>query len=117
MTELARAAGPLAAVGLAVLVVAPRREVRLAGHVDSRYIAPRFQAASDALASLAQLLELLARQSRTFSQIVSAPETKKFLADSGADPLINTPEKAQEMFQTAIKEWGEYVRMAKIPQI
>jgi len=52
-----------------------------------------------------------------FSQIVSAPETKKFLADSGADPLINTPEKAQEMFQTAIKEWGEYVRIAKIPQI
>ena len=52
-----------------------------------------------------------------FSQIVSTPETKKFLADSGADPLINTPEKAQEMFQTAIKEWGEYVRIAKIPQI
>jgi len=49
-----------------------------------------------------------------FSQIVSTPETKKFLNDAGADPLINTPEKATEMFQTAIKEWGEYVRMAKI---
>jgi tripartite-type tricarboxylate transporter receptor subunit TctC len=52
-----------------------------------------------------------------FSQIVSAPETKKFLGDAGADPMINTPEKATEMFQTAIKEWGEYVRMAKIPQM
>lgn len=52
-----------------------------------------------------------------FGQIVSSEETRKFLADSGADPMINTPEKADEMFQTAIKEWGEYVRMAKIPQM
>jgi tripartite-type tricarboxylate transporter receptor subunit TctC len=52
-----------------------------------------------------------------FSQIVSTEETKKFLADAGADPMINTPERATEMFQVAIKEWGEYVRMAKIPQM
>jgi tripartite-type tricarboxylate transporter receptor subunit TctC len=52
-----------------------------------------------------------------FGLIVGTEETKKFLADSGADPMINTPEKADEMFQTAIKEWGEYVRMAKIPQM
>ena len=51
-----------------------------------------------------------------FSQIVSTEETIKFLAASGADPMIRTPEQAQAMFQTAIKEWGEYVRMAKIPQ-
>jgi tripartite-type tricarboxylate transporter receptor subunit TctC len=50
-----------------------------------------------------------------FAQIVGSEETKKFLADAGADPLINTPERATEMFQTAIKEWGEYVRIAKIP--
>ena len=49
-----------------------------------------------------------------FGQIVSTEETKKFLADAGADPLINTPEKATEMFQTAIKEWGEFVRIAQI---
>ena len=51
-----------------------------------------------------------------FKQVVSSEETKKFLNASGADPMIRTPEQAQEMFQTAIKEWGEYVRMAKIPQ-
>jgi tripartite-type tricarboxylate transporter receptor subunit TctC len=51
-----------------------------------------------------------------FKQIVSAEDTIKFLAASGADPMIRTPEQAQAMFQTAIKEWGEYVRMAKIPQ-
>jgi tripartite-type tricarboxylate transporter receptor subunit TctC len=50
-----------------------------------------------------------------FMEIVSSPETKKFLNDAGADPMIRTPEQAQKMFQTAIKEWGEYVRLAKIP--
>jgi tripartite-type tricarboxylate transporter receptor subunit TctC len=49
-----------------------------------------------------------------FKQIVSMPETKKFLNDSGADPMIRTPEEAQKMFLTAIKEWGEFVRVAKI---
>jgi tripartite-type tricarboxylate transporter receptor subunit TctC len=51
-----------------------------------------------------------------FKTIVGTPETKKFLNDAGADPMIRTPAEAQKMFQTAIKEWGEYVRMAKIPQ-
>lgn len=51
-----------------------------------------------------------------FTQIVSSEDTKKFLNASGADPMIRTPEQAQAMFETAIKEWGEYVRMAKIPQ-
>ena len=49
-----------------------------------------------------------------FAQIVGTDETKKFLNDSGADPMIRTPEQAQKMFETAIKEWGEYVRLAKI---
>jgi tripartite-type tricarboxylate transporter receptor subunit TctC len=49
-----------------------------------------------------------------FKEIVSSPETKKFLNDSGADPMIRTPEEAQKMFLIAIKEWGEYVRMAGI---
>jgi tripartite-type tricarboxylate transporter receptor subunit TctC len=51
---------------------------------------------------------------RWFSQIVSAEETRRFLNDYGADPMITSPERSQEMFETAIKEWGEYVRMAKI---
>ena len=49
-----------------------------------------------------------------FGEIVRTEETKKFLNGYGADPLINTPERAQQMFETAIKEWAEYVRMAKI---
>ena len=49
-----------------------------------------------------------------FVEIVSTDETKTFLNNFGGDPFINTPEKAQEMFETAIKEWSDYVRMAKI---
>src|SRR5262245_17677315 len=51
-----------------------------------------------------------------FAQIVSTEDTRKFLALSGADPMIRTPEEAQVMFQKAIVEWGDYVRIAKIPQ-
>jgi tripartite-type tricarboxylate transporter receptor subunit TctC len=51
---------------------------------------------------------------RWFVEMVSTQETKAFLNKFGGDPYINTPEKAQEMFETAIKEWGDYVRMAKI---
>jgi tripartite-type tricarboxylate transporter receptor subunit TctC len=51
-----------------------------------------------------------------FKEIVSQEDTKKFLALSGADPMIRTPDEAQAMFEKAIPEWGEYVRLAKIPQ-
>jgi tripartite-type tricarboxylate transporter receptor subunit TctC len=59
---------------------------------------------------------ILDKINQWFKEIVSTEETKKFLAASGADPMIRTPEQAQAMFQKAIQEWGEYVRMAKIPQ-
>jgi tripartite-type tricarboxylate transporter receptor subunit TctC len=49
-----------------------------------------------------------------FVEMVSSSETKAFLNKFGGDPYINTPEKGQELFLKAIKEWGEYVRMAKI---
>ena len=51
---------------------------------------------------------------RWFVEMVSSQETKRFLNSFGGDPYINSPERAQEMLETAIKEWGEYVRMAKI---
>jgi tripartite-type tricarboxylate transporter receptor subunit TctC len=49
-----------------------------------------------------------------FAEIVNAPDTRKLLADAGADPMTRTPEEAQKLLQTAIVEWGEYVRFAKI---
>jgi tripartite-type tricarboxylate transporter receptor subunit TctC len=49
-----------------------------------------------------------------FVQMVSSDETKAFLNKFGGDPFINTPERAQELFEAAIKDWGDYVRIAKI---
>jgi tripartite-type tricarboxylate transporter receptor subunit TctC len=51
-----------------------------------------------------------------FSEIASTEDAKKFLALSGADPMIRTPEQTQEMFLKAIPEWAAYVKLAKIPQ-
>jgi tripartite-type tricarboxylate transporter receptor subunit TctC len=51
-----------------------------------------------------------------FKEIVGTDETRKFLALSGADPMIRTPDEAQALFQKAIKDWGDYARIAKLPQ-
>jgi tripartite-type tricarboxylate transporter receptor subunit TctC len=49
-----------------------------------------------------------------FAEIVKMPDTQKLLNDSGADPMTRTPEEAQRMFLKAIKDWGEFVSLAKI---
>ena len=49
-----------------------------------------------------------------FTEIVKTEETKTFLNGFGGDPFINTPAAAQALFLKAIKDWGEYVRIAKI---
>jgi tripartite-type tricarboxylate transporter receptor subunit TctC len=49
-----------------------------------------------------------------FVQIVGSPSTKAFLNKFGGDPLIETPAQAQQRFLNDIKNWGDYVRLAKI---
>ena len=49
-----------------------------------------------------------------FTQIVKTDESKKFLNSFGGDPFIISPEEGQALFLKSIKEWGEYVRIAKI---
>jgi tripartite-type tricarboxylate transporter receptor subunit TctC len=49
-----------------------------------------------------------------FVEIVSSPETKKFLNGFGGDPNIQPIDQAQKKFLQEIKDWGEYVKMAKI---
>jgi tripartite-type tricarboxylate transporter receptor subunit TctC len=49
-----------------------------------------------------------------FVEIVSSEETKKFLNSFGGDPNVMTPEAAQALFLQDIKNWGDYVKMAKI---
>lgn len=49
-----------------------------------------------------------------FVKVVSEPETKTFLNRFGGDPLVETPEVAQQRFHKDIANWKEYVKLAKI---
>jgi tripartite-type tricarboxylate transporter receptor subunit TctC len=49
-----------------------------------------------------------------FGEIVSTDETKKFLNSFGGDPNVMTPDEAQAQFLKEIRNWGDYVKMAKI---
>ena len=54
------------------------------------------------------------RVNEWFATIVGTDETRKFLNGFGGDPFINTPDAAQALFLKAIKDWGDYVRLARI---
>lgn len=49
-----------------------------------------------------------------FSFMVQTDETAKFLNSFGGDTFVNTPEAGQALLVKAVKEWGEYVKVAKI---
>ena len=51
-----------------------------------------------------------------FNEILKTPETVKFLNQFGGDPWITTPDEGQNYLLNDIKRWGEYIRIAKIPQ-
>jgi tripartite-type tricarboxylate transporter receptor subunit TctC len=51
-----------------------------------------------------------------FTEIVSSDDTKKFLNSFGGDPNIQPIDQAQKKFLQEIKDWAEYVRIAKIEQ-
>jgi len=56
----------------------------------------------------------IAQINKWFDQVVGSDETREFLAKFGGDQLIMPPDKAQELFLQEIKNWAEYVRIAKI---
>jgi tripartite-type tricarboxylate transporter receptor subunit TctC len=49
-----------------------------------------------------------------FNQIQALPETRRFHNTYGSDPWIATPEEGQARLIQDIKNWAEYVRIAKI---
>jgi tripartite-type tricarboxylate transporter receptor subunit TctC len=49
-----------------------------------------------------------------FSQAVASDDTRKFLNSFGGDPWVSTPEEGQARLLKDIKDWGEYMRLAKI---
>jgi len=48
------------------------------------------------------------------NQVVAQDDTKKFLNSFGADPWVSKPAEAQARLLKDIKDWGDYVRIAKI---
>jgi tripartite-type tricarboxylate transporter receptor subunit TctC len=53
---------------------------------------------------------------RLFSAVIAMDETKAFLQKFGTDPWIATPEEGQARLMQDLKDWPEYLRLAKIPQ-
>ena len=49
-----------------------------------------------------------------FSQVVASPEAKAFLNGIASDPWVSKPEEGQAYLIQQIKDWEEYVRLAKI---
>ena len=49
-----------------------------------------------------------------FNQILAMEETQKFLTNFGGDPWSATPDEAQARLLKDIKDWEEYVRIAKL---
>lgn len=49
-----------------------------------------------------------------FRQVIATDESKAFLNKFGGDPWVATPDEAQARLLKDIKDWGEYVRLAKI---
>ena len=52
--------------------------------------------------------------SKWVAEAVRQDATKQFLNGFGSDPWISSPEQGQARLISDIKDWGEYVRMAKI---
>jgi tripartite-type tricarboxylate transporter receptor subunit TctC len=49
-----------------------------------------------------------------FNEILAMEETKKFLTNFGGDPWSSKPEEGQARLLKDIKDWEEYVRVAKL---
>jgi tripartite-type tricarboxylate transporter receptor subunit TctC len=51
---------------------------------------------------------------RMFNKITASEDAKKFLNNIASDPWITTPDQGQAFFLQEIKDWGDYVKLAKI---
>ena len=51
---------------------------------------------------------------KVFNQVTSTDDAKKFLNGIASDPWMLTPDEAQAALLKEIKDWQEYVRIAKI---
>ena len=49
-----------------------------------------------------------------FIEVGKSEDTRKFLAQFGGDPLLETPEQAQARLTKDVPDWAGYVKLAKI---
>jgi tripartite-type tricarboxylate transporter receptor subunit TctC len=49
-----------------------------------------------------------------FTQILDMPETEQFLSNIGTDVFKTTPAQTRALLEQEIKNWGDYVKLAKI---
>jgi len=53
---------------------------------------------------------------KAFSEVVSSEEGSNFFSKLGNDPWVTTPAEGQAVYLKEYKDWGEYVKLAKIEQ-
>ena len=58
--------------------------------------------------------QVVARLEGWFNQVVSLDDTRKYLANNGAEPLPGNPKLVAEMLGREIRKWAELARIAKI---
>ena len=58
--------------------------------------------------------EILSQLEVIFNKIAVDPDTKTFLANVGCDPFPGDSKLANELIVSGVKQWGEYVKLAKI---
>jgi len=51
---------------------------------------------------------------KMFNQVTATDDAKKFLNSAASDPWLTTPDEAQAALLKEIKDWGDYIRIAKI---
>jgi tripartite-type tricarboxylate transporter receptor subunit TctC len=57
---------------------------------------------------------ILDKLEAVFNKIAVEPDTKEFLANTGSDALPGNGKLARELIVKGLKDWGDYVKLAKI---
>ncbi|MEK6594159.1 MAG: tripartite tricarboxylate transporter substrate binding protein [Pseudomonadota bacterium] len=56
--------------------------------------------------------DIIKRLNAEFHKIMKLPETRKQMANRGADPVVSTPEEAAQFIASETERWGKVVREA-----
>jgi tripartite-type tricarboxylate transporter receptor subunit TctC len=51
---------------------------------------------------------------RMFNEVTASEDAKKFLNNIASDPWVSSVDEGQAFLLQQIKDWGDYVRLAKI---